>query len=180
MQHFFYWHVQDVLDVHAHIAVAERIILYWVFNGGLKQSKWIIPQWSHHTNSITFLSWSSNRICINSQLEISRKLSSVGLFILSLQGNHVSGIMFAKDAFSVNISIKFTTFGIISREMFEVVWFFHSSINSSLYGPKDISSSSGSAETNIKKSTESMSFVTYVLKIVFLTSHIYTTFIDGV
>ena len=58
-QHFSYWWKWEIfLDFHAYVAAVKSINLHWV-SLWFKNPKWIIPQWSHHTHSITFLQWSS-------------------------------------------------------------------------------------------------------------------------
>ena len=64
-QRFFYWWVQSIfLNFHVHVAPVESISLHWV-SDWFKNSKWTIPQWSHHERCIIF---SSMKLCFWNQL----------------------------------------------------------------------------------------------------------------
>merc|ERR1712029_543376 len=78
----------------------------------------------------------------------------VSLLVLLLEAGHVVGHVETEDVLSVNISVEFLALRVIAREALLRVRNIQTTINSSLQSSKDLGSSGGPGETNIKTSSE--------------------------
>lgn len=116
----------------------------------------------------------------DAMLDVLRELPLISFFIIVHQLAHVVSHMQAHDVFTVDFSIEFLGFGIVSRESLGAVRYVDATIGGSLHGTEDSGTGCSAGQTNIQESTEGTRSLFNILNIVNSSSYVSASLIDGV
>jgi len=129
---------------------------------------------------VAFLVHFFHPVCGDSQLDVLRELTLVGLLILLFQGAHVVGYVTAKDVFPVGLCVELFALAVVPRETFAAVGDIHATINSSFESTKDAGTCRCSCKTGIQVCTECPMLTLLALLVELFTVYLRLTFVHGV
>lgn len=117
---------------------------------------------------------------LDSEANVLAELTLVGIFVLFLQGAHIIGDVLTEDVRTVDFSVEALVFSAVAWETLDGMGDIEATIDSTLHGTEDTSTSGGTSQTNIQVATECSWAIIDWFDQVFFTGHIGTSSVQSI